>query len=170
MEFRTYTYKGLETKLHQELSRDQKNFELIKRINNELKERGKSFLKTPVMSPNEMIHWILEDTDFEKIVKIVNQSGLEPYSVDRMGDTEITVITLMDRAKRLLDSVVRARQGDYEGYHHQSGGLVAERNIIDGVMTLRLYYKIGGWDMDYEAVTSENWCEPEEDYKGEIND
>lgn len=173
MQFRTYTYRGLEKRLHQELNNEVKDFDLIKRINEELKER--TLLKLPQMCPKEIIHWILEDTNFERIAAIINMTTdtnyvLEKYSHHRVPTGKVTINGLMIEAGNLLRDVVQDSEHDYPNTSRTRGGWTAERNIYDGVMTLKLYYSIGGYDMDYDSVTSDNWCEEEEKYKGELDD
>jgi len=160
MEFRTYTNKGLTRILHEELNNTVVNAELVKRVNAELQDRLNT--NQYQMSLNEQVHWIMMDTDFEKVQRVEEFLKLEsgaPFITP-------TVSEIMSKVKDMLLKIGNENEGDYEGRYNQRGNFIVERHIYDGVMCLSFKHVIASWDMDYDAVTSDNYCEPEDEYTG----
>lgn len=110
------------------------------------------------MSTNEQIYWIIEDINFELILKYLNSSGWET-SIDDLKTT----------AMAMLNEISTWEENDYGYCLHIRGNFHARREIIDGIMCLSLSFVITSWDMDYDCVTSNNYS-GDIKYKGPIND
>lgn len=162
MEFKTYTYKGLLIKLHQEVMKDEMDIDLVKSISEELNNR--SLLKMPQMSPKEQIHWIMDDMNWDRIVKVEEFIKLET------GEPFLPVTTKAMKRYALdaLNSVVEIDEMEYETVTTTRGRFEATRSIYDGIMCLSLNYIVSGWFMDYDCVISENYSDDK--YEGEIDD
>lgn len=163
MEFPTYTYKGLQTKLHSELNKSNIDKELISRITTELKNRP--LLTLPQMSAKEQIHWILEDIDFDLIKKYYEAFSNRYHN--RIIDIT-SIERLKETASDLLNEISTWEENDYGHSDYRRGHFHARREIIDGVMCLSLDFVITSWDMDYDCVTSSKYSD--EKYEGPIND
>jgi len=160
MDFNTYTSKGLTHLLHEELNNTNINSDLVKRINIELKRRIES--NQFQMSVEEQIHWIIMDTNFEQI------HDIEEFLMLNNGKPfkPTTINGLMLVVKEMLIRIANTVEND-DGYSsYKIGNFLVEKTIYDGVMCLSFKHVVGGWDMDYDAVTSQNYCEPEDEYTG----
>ena len=149
-DFEFYSNRGLERLLVSSYMDNDPNLsdEIIKELKNRKKNKPEY-----VMSRDRQIKIILEEVDFVKIHQVMTQLKWTWY---HSGQTTPSIVEIKEFSIKLLKDIWKSEEG-IPVVILGTGGLVATRQIYEGMKTLELRFDISSWGFDNEDIQSPNY-------------